>query len=199
MNPPVPSDDAVRTAAKPPASVGSGARLVVVLLSLGVTAGIVGILYQREQTRRCLAFYGSEAARMVASAPVVELVTLGPGTEPGVLVALHTADVSQAPGLVHLRRGLVEDANFRWDPPASAGEGRLPAGAWDRALVFSDPAAGRTAVALVIDLAAASGSPVEERGGGGSLAVVGRPGRMGLGRIARGLATWLAAQTEKTR
>ena len=68
-----------------------------------------------------------------------------------------------------------------------------------RALVFSDPAAGRTTVALVIDLAAASGSPAEGRSGGGNLAVVGRPGRMGLGRIARGLATWLAAQSEKTR
>lgn len=199
MPPPIPSDEGPHTAAKPPAGVGSGARLVVVLLVLGVTAGIVGVLYQREQTRRCLAFYGAEAARMVASAPVVELVTLGPGPEPGVLVALESADVSQAPGLVHLRRGLVEDANFRWEPPAETAEGRLPAGDWDRALVFSDPAAGRTTVALVIDLAPASGSPAEGRSGGGNLAVVGRPGRMGLGRIARGLATWLAAQSEKTR
>lgn len=196
MNPPLTSDEASGKAARRPAGVGSGARLVVVLLSLGVTAGVVGILYQREQTRRCLAFYGSEAARMVASAPVVELVTLVPGPEPGLLLTLDSSDVSQAPGLVHLRRGLVEDANFRWEPPASAGEGRLPAGVWDRALIFSDPAKGRTAVTLVIDLAEASGSPAEGRTGGGNLAVVGRPGRMGLGRIARGLATWLAAQAK---
>jgi hypothetical protein len=172
-----------RSSITPPAAVGSGARLVIGLLVLGVTAGIVGIWYQRGQTRRCLAFYGPDAARMVTAAPVVELWTLGPGAEPGVLVALERADVTGAPGLVHLRRGLVEDANFRW----------LPAESWDRALVFADPT-GRPPVVLVIDLAEASGGAGEGKGAAGSLAMVGRPGRIGLGRIAAGLATWLRRQ-----
>jgi hypothetical protein len=164
-----------------------------------VTAGIVGISYQREQTRRCLAFYGTEVARMVASAPVVEVMALGAGAEPGALVAVDRFDVSRAPGLVHLRRGLVEDANFRWSSPAVAGSGRLPATAWDRALVFSDPAAGRAPVILVVDLATATGSAGGSNDDGGNLAVVGRPGRIRLGRIARGLDTWLGAQPEKDR
>ena len=181
----------------PQASGGSGARLVIGLLLLGITAGIVGVWYQRGQTRRCLAFYGPEAARMVTSAPVVELWSVGPSTEPGVLVALEQADVSQAPGLVHLRRGLVEDANFLWQAQVSALPGRLPAASWDRALVFADPEAGRPPVVLVIDLvddASAELRSGNRMGGLGSLAVVGRPGRIGLGRIARGLERWLHGQ-----
>jgi len=183
-----------RSSITPPAAVGSGARLVIGLLVLGVTAGLVGIWYQRGQTRRCLAFYGPDAARMVTSAPVVELWTLAPGAEPGVLVALERADVTGAPGLVHLRRGLVEDANFRWPVAPSAARGRLPAESWDRALVFADPTTGRPPVVLVIDLAEGSGGAGEGKGAGGSLAMVGRPGRIGLGRIAAGLATWLSRQ-----
>ena len=175
------------------AAVGSGARLVIGLLLLGITAGVVGIWYQRGQTQRCLAFYGPEAARMVTSAPVVEVWALAPAAESGVLVALERADVSQAPGLVHLRRGLVEDANFRWQGRPSTGAGRLPAESWDRALVFADPATGRPPVVLVIDLVegASAAAGVGELG---SLAVVGRPGRIGLGRISRGLERWLRGQ-----
>ena len=183
-----------RSSITPPAAVGSGARLVIGLLILGVTAGLVGIWYQRGQTRRCLAFYGPGAARMVTAAPVVELWTLGPGAEPGVLVAIERADVSGAPGLVHLRRGLVEDNNFRWQAGPSAVSGRLPAESWDRALVFADPTTGRPPVVLVIDLAESSGGTGEGKGAAGSLAMVGRPGRIGLGRIAAGLATWLSRQ-----
>ena len=181
-----------RSSIKPPARVGSGVWLVVGLLTLGVTAGLVGIWYQRGQTRRCLAFYGPEAARMVTAAPVVEVWALGPGAEPGALVALERADVSQAPGLVHLRRGLVEDANFRWTAGPSTARDRLPAEAWDRALVFSDPAAGRPPVVLVIDLVEAPDGAKGRGAATGSLAVMGRQGRVGLGRIADGLAAWLS-------
>jgi hypothetical protein len=128
---------------------------------------------------------------MVTTAPVVELWGVAPATQPGVLVALERADVSKAPGLVHLRRGLVEDANFRWQVGASIDRDRLPAESWDRALVFSDPAKGGRPVVLVIDLPQGPGGSGGGAAAAGSLAVVGRPGRIGLGRIAGGLATWL--------
>lgn len=156
-----------------------GRSLVVGLLLLGFAAAATGIAYQRMQTRRCLDFYGPEVARLVTAAPRVELLRLAPGRGAGRLVAGSARDVSTAKGLVHLRRGLVEDANFDWrQPPDSA---RLPDGAWDLAFVFSDPENPRGHTTLVIDL--------DDHGG--SLAVVGRPGRVGLGRIARGLATWV--------
>ncbi|NBW95728.1 MAG: hypothetical protein EBR28_03115 [Planctomycetia bacterium] len=150
------------------------------MLFLGVAAAVTGVAYQRMQTRRCLGFYGPDVARLVASAPRVELVAVVPGAGAGRLTAVTVRDVSTAKGLVHLRRGLVEDANFDWR--ASTAAEPLPPGAWDVALVFSDPGKPQARATLVVDLDAA----------GGSLAVVGRPGRVGLGRIGRGLAKWVA-------
>lgn len=153
------------------------------LLMLGLAAATTGVLFQRQQTRRCLAFYGPAAARRITTAPRVSLLVVEPSGAVGVRW-VDQRDVSQAPGLVHLRRGLVEDANFRWSelPPAEP----LAAAAWDYALEFSDPAGGDvTTLALDLDSA------------GGSLAVVGSPGRVGLGRIAPGLAKWIRATLER--
>lgn len=157
-----------------------GRSLVVGLVLLGLAAAATGIAYQRWQTRRCLDFYGPEVARLVASAPRVELLTLAPGAGPGRLVATMVRDVTNAKGLVHLRRGLVEDANFAWVD--SAGAERLPDDAWDLAFVFSDPKVPAARATLVIDLDEQTGS----------VAVLGKPGRVGLGRIGRGLAKWVA-------
>jgi hypothetical protein len=168
------------------------------LLLLGLAAAITGIWFQRHQTRRCLEFYGPAAARRIAAAPTVELLLVQPGQGPGQLGAQTRIDISKAPGLVHLRRGLVEDANFSWqatDARASGGGAggavpeRLPLESWDVAFVFTEPGGsgsgrqprdeGRTT--LVIDLDPA----------GGSLAAVGQPGRIGLGRIRPGLEKWI--------
>ena len=164
-----------------------GTWLVAALLLLGLAAAITGIWFQWQQTRRCLDFYGPAAARRIAAAPTVELLLVQPGQGPGQLGEQTRIDISKAPGLVHLRRGLVEDANFSWqgtDARASGGGAggavpeRLPLESWDVALVFSEPL-GRTT--LVIDLDPA----------GGSLAAVGQPGRIGLGRIGPGLEKWV--------
>ena len=155
-----------------------GRAIVVGLVLLGLAAAAAGIAYQRLQTRRCLAFYGPEVARLVNAAPRVELVRLAPGDAAGRLVARDVRDVTLAKGLVHMRRGLVEDSNFEWREHGTAG--RLPDEAWDLAIVFSDPAAPQVRATLVIDL-----------DDSGSLAVVGRPGRVRLGRIASGLETWV--------
>jgi hypothetical protein len=106
------------------------------------------------------------------------------------VVAFERVDASRAGGLVHLRRGLVEDANFAWDEQradaSGAARSRLPVAAWDVALVFAD---AETATVLVIDFDAA----------GGALAVVGQPGRIGLGRIAAGLEKWVGGTLDEAR
>jgi len=164
----------------------AGTWLVVGLVLLGLTAAATGIWFQWQQTRRCLDFYGPVAARRISKAPLVELLLLRPGTGVGRMAAHTRVDVSQALGLIHLRRGLVEDANFVWaDGEATAGPppaARLPAAAWDVALVFSESAAeaaGRTT--LVIDFDRQEGA----------LATVGQPGRIRLGRIGTGLEKWI--------
>ena len=183
MSQPPPSQTASARAEGP----SRGTWLVAALLLLGLAAAITGIWFQWQQTRRCLEFYGPAAARRIAAAPTVELLLMQPGAEPGRLVARSRIDISKAPGLVHLRRGLVEDANFNWqgtDARAGGGgaggaaTGRLPNESWDVALVFSEPLGQTT---LVIDLDPA----------GGSLAAVGQPGRIGLGRIGPGLEKWV--------
>jgi hypothetical protein len=162
------------------ASFRPGSLIVVAILLLGITAATVAVSYQQRQTRRCLGFYGPEAARRVAKSPWVELWSLAPTGRPGRLVATKRHDVTAAKGIVHLRRGLVEDAGFRWEEVGPTT--RLPEGAWDYALVFSDPAAdGRTTVVVDLD------------GAGGWLAVAGRPGRAALGRLGRGIAQWIEA------
>jgi hypothetical protein len=165
-----------------PRKTGRGTALVVGLLLLGIAAACTGIWYQWEQTRKCLAVYGAAAAGRIASAPRVELLELADGDSPGRLREVARRDISGAKGLVHLRRGLVEDANFRWENAGEPPGERMPAQAWDWAIVFSDPGdpAGEETV-VVIDFDAA----------GGHLAVVGRPGRIGLGRLERGLETWI--------
>ena len=191
MSQPPPSQTASARAEGP----SRGTWLVAALLLLGLAAAVTGIWFQWQQTRRCLDFYGPAAARRIAAAPTVELLLMQPGAEPGRLVARSRIDISKAPGLVHLRRGLVEDANFNWqgtDARASgAGAGgaapeRLPLDAWDVALVFSEPL-GRTT--LVIDLDPSRGS----------LAAVGQPGRIGLGRIGPGLEKWVRSTVNADR
>ena len=167
-----------------------GTWLVVGLIFLGLFAAVTGIWFQWGQTRRCLSFYGPATARQISSAPRVELWLLKPGSGVGRLVAAERRDISAASGLVHLRRGLVEDDNFSWPDRLSNGSESvaphrpLPAEAWNVALVFftteKQGAESVEPTILAIDF--------DERG---SLTVVGRPGRIGLGRIGRGLEKWI--------
>ena len=197
MSRPPQSRDAPRNAA----GIPPGTWLVAGLLLMGVAAAITGVWFQRHQTRRCLEFYGAVAARSIAAAPRVELLTVQPGTGPGRLALQSRIDVSKAPGLVHLRRGLVEDANFSWQTDGTRGDTasktRLPIESWDVALVFTETGgtdqstlprdAGQTT--LVIDFDPA----------GGCLAMVGQPGRIGLGRIGPGLEKWIRATLASAR
>lgn len=163
-----------------------GTRLVVGLLVLGLTAAGVGIWFQWQQTRRCLEFYGVEAAGQISRAPRVELWSLRPRVDDGHtgrLLTTQQRDISAAKGLVHLRRGLVEDANFIWSKPPG-GDQPLPDAAWDVALVFADDLDAARVV-----LAVALGSDTEPA----QLTVLGRPGRVGLGKMAKGLRDWVAA------
>ena len=157
----------------------SGRPLVAGLVLLGVLLACFAIWFQWRQTRRCLELYGSDAARQLQAAARVELWTppASADAQPALETAIRT-DISRAPGLVHLRRGLVEDANFDWERPASTGA------EWDAAFAFyGEASAAAPATVVVIDFDPA----------GGTLAVAGRDRRVGLGRIEKGLRSWLAA------
>lgn len=154
-----------------------GRLLVVALVLLGIGLASFAIWFQWRQTRRCLALYGSDAARQIQAAARVELWEPRAATS-AALESATRIDVSRAPGLVHLRRGLVEDANFDWQRAAVA------TAEWDAAFAFYAAAGDATPTAvLVIDFDPA----------GGSLGVAGSDRRVALGRIEKGLRAWLDA------
>lgn len=168
----------------------SGMRLVLTLVILGIGLASFAIWFQWQQTRRCLELYGSAVARRIQAAPRVELWEPQDGAETGGRAAVAPAhesarrfDVSRARGLVHLRRGLVEDANFDWSKRAGGGA------AWDAALAFYDrPDDREPAAVLVFDFDPA----------GGTLSLVGRGNAVGLGRLEKGLRAWLTAARSET-
>ncbi|MFM7206291.1 MAG: hypothetical protein ACKO4T_06460 [Planctomycetaceae bacterium] len=146
------------------------------LIALAAAAAAFAIWFQWTQTRRCLAFFGPAVARRIQAAPRVEVWILHAGSGQGRITAVSRHDVSAAPGLVHLRHGLVEDANYDWHAP---GDGTP---AWNVAVAFfDDDAAPRPAALVAFDV---------DRGG--AMTVVGRPGKIRLGRLAAGLRKWLA-------
>lgn len=160
-----------------------GSILVLGLIGIGVVAAGIGIWFQWQQTRHCLAFYGVDTAGRISRAPRVELWQLKSPTasgHTGRLIAVHRLDVTTAKGLVHLRRGLVEDANFDWKETVVSEP--LPDAAWDVAFVFAD-VTGEKGSLLAVDF----GSDVEPA----QLTVLGRPGRVVLGKIAKGLRDWV--------
>lgn len=162
---------------RPASASAIGTRLVLGLVFLALGLAGFAVWFQWGQTRRCLAFYGPAVARAIQAAPRVELWSLA-ADRAGVR-ATPRLEISRAAGLVHLRRGLLEDVNFRWD----ATDGRLPPGAWDEAIAFFATAEASTPAAVVaFDL--------DEPG---FATVVGRPGRIILGPIAPGLRKWISA------
>lgn len=109
-----------------PAKASSGGKLVVVgMLLVAVLAGAFAWWWNYDRGRRAMAFYGPDAAKLIRTAPVVELLTVESGvTAPQSLDGRgrgRTIDVSRAAGLVHARASLLDDASYDWDAPASQG------------------------------------------------------------------------------
>jgi len=156
-----------------------GSLLVLGILGLAAGLAAFAVWFQWTQTRRCLAFFGPEVATAIQVAPRVEAWRLSPAGAGGRPLATSRTDVSQARGLVHLRHGLVEDSNYAWTAEPSAGP---PPAAWDVALAFFPAGAAEPTAVLAFDLEQA-----------GAVTVVGRPGRISLGRLAPGLRKWMAA------
>jgi hypothetical protein len=186
---------------RPPVSAAAapGAAIVAGLLVMALGLGLFAVWFQRGQTRRCLEFFGPEAARRLQAANRVEVWRLEP--RDGRVQVVDRIDASHAPGLVHLRRGLIEDFNYDWGdggregPLGQVRRPPLPADAWDQAVAFFGPSRAEGGSARPDDPAAGTEAAVTvvafDLDGGGAATVVGRPGRVGLGRLRTGLATWL--------
>jgi len=166
-----------------------GSVIVIGLLALGLIAAGIGVWFQWQQTRRCLSFYGTKATEQISNSQFVELWQLRPSSasrHTGQLEAFQVEDITTAKGLVHLRRGLVEDANFHWVTKDNRVRVPLPDAAWDVALVFDTKQKNSVPekTVVVIDFV--------ENSQEANLTVAGRPGRVALvAEMAKGLKTWV--------
>lgn len=172
--------------------VASGIVLVMGLLALALGLAAFAVWFQWQQTRRCLDFYGVAAARAIQAADRVELWERVPPSADGP-ATVRRLDVTGVRGLVHLRRGLVEDANLDWT--TGRADDAAGAGVDDEAL--ADPVLADLALAFFADVDAASPDAVlmidRAAGVSGMLTVQGQPGEVGLGRLRAGLDAWLGS------
>jgi hypothetical protein len=141
---------------------------IVVLGALGIAVAMSAFawLFHYQAGHRTAAFWGPEAAQLLLDAPQAILWQLGdaqpvtdpatappepnPDSPPGTTIAhrevLQRRDFSQAPGLIHFRHALTQDANFQWDQhrvrPAELGD-------WSLAIQFTDPRRGQELLILL--------------------------------------------------
>src|SRR5262245_471220 len=84
-----------------PQSGTSGKLVILGVVAIATVAAAASWWFRYKATHRAAEFWGSEDARLIRDAPIVEMY------EPA-------RDISAARGLVHLRNALLEDRSFQW-------------------------------------------------------------------------------------
>jgi hypothetical protein len=92
-----------------------GKLAVLTMLGVAVLMAAFAWWWNYSRGQRCLAFYGSQSAALIRTAPKVEIVKSSQAGEASVI------DISQAPGLLNARTSLLDDASFQWTVPPAAG------------------------------------------------------------------------------
>lgn len=116
-----------------------GKWAILLIFAIGLSAASAALWYLRQQGRRALDFWGGEHAQRIMQSPRVE-VALWPTTPDAGAQAWF--DVSQARGLINLRRALLSDASFDW----SAGTNADPR--WEYLLRFTDESGKHTTLCI---------------------------------------------------
>lgn len=149
-----------------------GQWVVLGMLAIALAASVGAWIWNLNHSQRALTFWGPKASQLVLKAPRVELLRLaeyvaGEGSAAGAIVPnselepkdalqvegrllriLARKDLSAAPGLIHARHSLTDDASFlRLVTVDEAGKAS-PAGAWTYALSFSD---GQETATVLLD------------------------------------------------
>jgi hypothetical protein len=140
-------------ASKQSSDTGFSGKLVIAgIVSVAFCAAAVSWWFRYNATHNAVKFWGPEAATLIRDAPVVSIYHGGnfsDPNEPAMLkkVATTESDISNAPGLTHLRNALLEDHNFDWTTVVKAPL-QTPA-QWG--LMFADPKAGKSTTVWLSD------------------------------------------------
>lgn len=116
-----------------PASAGRlGQWVILTMFSLAIGAAAFAWIWRKTQTDDCLAFWGSDGAEAIRTGEKITLLRLVPARsdEASDLTlpsgkrwhAAATVDLSQAKGITHARRALIEDSGFDWSQGVIARE-----------------------------------------------------------------------------
>ncbi len=103
----------------------SGKLVIITILIAAVGAALGGWVFRYNATHRAVEFWGPEAALAIRDAKKVSLTQVSRDKE-GYRLASFTVEVSDAPGLMHLRAALLEDRSFEW--PAEEEDNVSPFG-----------------------------------------------------------------------
>ena len=136
----------------------SGTKLVAGIACLALVLGVISWLYRFDSAHRSTEFWGPVAAELIAKPSTVTAMRLVPaGAAEGdagelpverltlgdveyVLVDVH--DVTEVPGIVHLRNSLLSDRNYDWQVEVAAPSWRwglrLTEGGQAAAILFSE-------------------------------------------------------------
>jgi hypothetical protein len=157
-----------------------GKLAVLTMFAVALAAAMFAWWWNYSRGQRALEFYGPKAAHLIRTAPKVELLLVGISdadpveTLPESGPVMRVIDISRAPGLVHARTALLDDASYDWNAVALPQE-------FEHCLRFSD---GKDQVVL------AFGTPsgrilIEGSGRGGSGQLVKKTAAGWLGFIDR--------------
>lgn len=106
-----------------------GKLVILLMLLAGCLMGGIAVTFHHWLSRRAIAWWGPENVEMIRSAPRLEALKLATAatTDSADVVTIggvryeivERRDVSRAPGIDHVRHGLLEDAHFNWDQAAA--------------------------------------------------------------------------------
>jgi hypothetical protein len=107
----------------------SGKLVIVCIITVALAAAGASWWFRFNSTNRAAKFWGPVGSRLIRDAPRVVLIRSYLVEEP------KSRDISNAPGITHLRNALLEDRSFRWSQGVDAAP---KSGGWK--LEFSNPA-----------------------------------------------------------
>lgn len=118
-----PTADRTSEPTLPPEAGVSGKLVIIGILTVALVAAATSWWFRYYSTHQAAVFWGSQAARLIRDAPLVELLKLAPSTSVGptnrdveirgeTYRISHQVDVSSAHGMAHLRNALLEDRSF---------------------------------------------------------------------------------------